>query len=297
MKKIAVIGATGMLGIPVVEELVKAGFEVTALVRNPSSASKRLPSQIRIVKADASDLDSLKRGLEGIDAVYLSLSIAPGEKRDDFHTEAEGLDNILTAARACGIERIAYLSAMVQDGEPNGWWVIDVWRSAIARIKGCGIPYTIFYPSNFMETLPQRHVAGPLLTMIGRARHPNFWIAANDFGKQVALSLKTAEAANREYFIQGPQAMTYDEAGRTFAKYSSPRLTAIWIPLPIIRLLGAFSPAMNFNYNIMNTVLNYPETFKADRTWSELGKPQTTLEQFARSSNKAAAVSSGTASV
>ena len=221
----------------------------------------------------------------------------PEKKGTIFTLKPQGLDNILAAARACGIKRVAYLSAMVQDGETNGWWVIDVWRSAIARIKGSGIPYTIFYPSNFMETLPQRHAAGPLLTMIGRARHPNFWIAANDFGKQVAVSLRTAGAANREYVIQGPQGMTYDEAGRAFAKYSSPRLTAIWIPLPIIRLLGAFSPAMNFNYNIMNTVLNYPETFKADHTWSELGTPQTTLEQFARSSNKAATVSSGTASV
>jgi len=48
---------------------------------------------------------------------------------------------------------------------------------------------------------------------------------------------------------------------------------------------------MNFNYNIMKTVLNYPETFKAQQTWSELGKPQTTLEPFARSSNKSAVVS------
>jgi len=63
------------------------------------------------------------------------------------------------------------------------------------------------------------------------------------------------------------------------------------IPLFLIRFLGAFSPAMNFNYNIMGTVLNYPETFKAQQTWSELGKPQTTLEQFARSSNKSAVVS------
>ncbi|MEQ1697758.1 MAG: NAD(P)H-binding protein [Hyphomicrobiaceae bacterium] len=291
MKKIAVIGATGMLGIPVVEELTNAGFQVTALVRDPDSARKRLPAGTNVVTADAADIASLKNGLAGHDAVYLSLSVSPSEKTDDFHTEAEGLDNILTAARACGIKRVGYLSAMVQDGESNDWWVIDVWRSALARIKGSGLPYTIFYPSNFMETLQQRHVAGRLLTMIGRSRHPNYWIAANDFGKQVAASFKRDQSANREYFVQGPQALTYDEAGRAFARHTSPHLTVVRIPLSAIKLLGAFSQTMDFNYKIMNTVLSYPETFKAEETWKELGKPLTTIEQFARSSNKPAKVS------
>ncbi len=291
MKKIAVIGATGMLGIPVVEELVTAGFEVTALVRNPDSARRLLPADVIIVKADVANIESLKGGLVGNDAVYLSLSVSPSEKKADFHTEAEGLDNIIAAARACGIKRIAYLSAMIQDGESGGWWVIDVWRSALARIKGSGIPFTIFYPSNFMETLPQRHAAGRWLTMIGRASHPNYWIAANDFGKQVAASFKLAQAANREFFIQGPQALTYDEAGREFARHTRPQLTIVRIPLPLFKLIGAFSQAMEFNYKIMSTVLSYPETFRAEGTWKELGKPSTTIEQFARSSNKPVAVS------
>ena len=50
LKKIAVIGATGMLGIPVVAELVEDGFEVTALVRNPERARRVLPAQVTCCK-------------------------------------------------------------------------------------------------------------------------------------------------------------------------------------------------------------------------------------------------------
>ena len=39
-KKITVIGATGMIGIPVTNELINAGFEVTALVRNVEKAKQ-----------------------------------------------------------------------------------------------------------------------------------------------------------------------------------------------------------------------------------------------------------------
>ena len=271
-----------MLGIPVVVELVKAGFEVTALVRNPENARRLLPAQTIIARADVADIESLKRGLVGQDAVYLSLSIAPTEKEDDFHTEAEGLENILIAVRSCGVQRIAYLSAMIQDGDAKGWWVIDVWRKALARIKSSGIPFTIFYPSNFMETLPQRHGAGRFLALIGTARYPNYWIAGRDFGRQVATSFQLDEVANREYVIQGPEALTYGEAGRRFAKHRKSRLYVITIPLPLLKLLGAFSQSMDFNYRIMNAVLSYREAFKAEETWKVLGKPSTTIEEFAR---------------
>jgi uncharacterized protein YbjT (DUF2867 family) len=282
LQKIAVIGATGMLGIPVVAELVDAGFEVTALVRNIERARRVLPAQTKLVQADAANPDSLQRGLVGQDAVYVSLSIAPSERKDDFHAEAEGLDNILAAARACGVGRIAYLSALIQDGDAKGWWVIEVWRQAIAKIKGSGIPFTIFYPSNFMETLPQRHGMGRFLALIGSARHPNYWIAAADFGKQVARSFALGDAVNREFVIQGPAPLTYDEAGRRFAQHTQPRRFVFKIPLWLVKALGTMSPAMHFNARIMHAVLSYPEVFKAQETWQMLGKPSTSIDEFAR---------------
>lgn len=283
VKKIAVIGATGMLGIPVVIELLRAGFEVTALVRNPEKARRVLPKNTNVVNADLRDVESLKSGLKGQDAIYLSLSIAPTERKSDFHAESEGLKNILTAAGFAEIKRIAYLSAMVQDSARNNWWVLKVWRDAIAQIKSSGIPYTIFYPTNFMETLPQRHMVRGFLTLTGKPRYPNYWIAGRDYGAQVARSFQLAAAANREYFVQGPEPMTYDEAGRRFAKSSKKKLRVVKLPLPLLWCLGAFSKAAGFNSRMMKTVLRYPEVFKAAEAWDELGKPSTTIEEFAES--------------
>jgi uncharacterized protein YbjT (DUF2867 family) len=282
IRKIAIIGATGMLGIPVTIALLDAGFAVTALVRTPDEAKRMLPAATRIVAADARDEASLKRGLAGQDALYLSLSVAPSERKGDFHTEQQGLEHILAAAREVGIKRIGYLSAMVQDTQKSGWWVLDVWRSALLRIKSSGIPYTIFYPSNFMETLPQRHMVGGVFVMTGRSPHPNYWIAGRDFGRQVARSFALPAAANREYFVQGPEPMTYVEAARRFAHAAAGRPRIVRLPLSLIRLAGVVSHPMRFNARIMRTVLRYPEVFKAEDTWRELGEPTTTIEEFAR---------------
>jgi uncharacterized protein YbjT (DUF2867 family) len=90
IRKIAVIGATGMLGKPVTLQLVAAGFEVTALVRDPEKAANLLPPSVKRVRADVKDLDSLKQALAGQDALYLNLSVAQTEPQSPFIRKGRG---------------------------------------------------------------------------------------------------------------------------------------------------------------------------------------------------------------
>jgi uncharacterized protein YbjT (DUF2867 family) len=281
IKRVAVIGATGMLGLPVTAALVDAGFAVTALARDPERARGVLPPGVSVVRADVRDEESLRRGLRGQDALYLSLAVAPHERPEDYHTEAQGLQCILAAAKQAQLKRVAYLSALVHDTESD-WWVLDIWRQALARIKSSGIPYTIFYPTNFMETLAERHVVGRCLVTFGRPANRNFWIAGRDYGQQVARSLMLPRAANREYVVQGPQPFTYDEAAKIYAQAQPRPPTLIRVPMPLARAAGLFSREMAYNASIMSAVLNYPERFKAQETWDDLGRPETTLDDFAR---------------
>jgi hypothetical protein len=48
------------------------------------------------------------------------------------------------------------------------------------------------------------------------------------------------------------------------------------------RVGGAFSRGLAFNARMMKTVLNHPEEFKAEEAWRDLGRPTTTIEEFAR---------------
>jgi len=134
-----------------------------------------------------------------------------------------------------------------------------------------------------METLPQRHMMGRTFVMTGWSRNRNWWIAGADFGRQVARSFALPQAANREYIVQGPEPMTYNEAARRFARASRVRTPRLTVPLFLIHVAGIASPSMRFNARMMRTVLRYPETFKAGETWRELGRPTTTIEAFARS--------------
>ena len=82
MKKITVIGATGMIGVPVTKQLVKAGFEVTALVRNIEKAKKLFPDGVKFVKGDLDDTKSLAEALKDADGLYVNISTTDKHKEN-----------------------------------------------------------------------------------------------------------------------------------------------------------------------------------------------------------------------
>lgn len=284
INKIAIIGATGMLGKPVTRVLVQNGFKVSALVRDRLKAN--LPEGVNKIDGDVANVKSLERLLTDQDALYISLSIRQNEKETDYHTESEGLKNILAVARTKNIKRIVFLSSIVMRYQGvNGfrWWAFDVKQKAVQMVKDSGIPYTIFYPSNFMDNFHTTYRRGNRLLLAGTSSQKMWWISAEDYAKQVVASLKTSVAANKDYVVQGPEPYTADEAARIFIQnYQNKKLSISKAPLWLLKFFGKFSQKVNYGYHIIEALNNYPEQFEADETWKDLGRPSTTLRLFAK---------------
>jgi len=287
MKTIAVIGATGMLGQPVTEELLGAGFRVKVLARNPEKAASLFGNRVEILVGDIRNEENLARLLDGCEGLYLNLSINPRSKSTDWLPEREGLAGILQAAKRSRIQRVGYISSLVQryQGMANfRWWAFEIKQHAIQSIKNSGIPYTIFYPSSFMENFDRGNfVRGNKLTVVSGSKHPMWYIAGRDYGKQVARAFQLDIAANRDYPVQGLEAFTNEEAARVFAaNYTKRKLTVSTVPFGLIKFLGVFSGQMNYIAHIIEAINNYPEQFESETTWKELGKPTLTLAEYAR---------------
>jgi len=275
-----------MLGKPVTKELVKTGFDVKILTRNIPKMQELFPS-IKNVGGDVFDRKSLANAMEGREIVYVNLSIQQDSKKTDPQQEKEGVDNIIAAARETGIKRIAYLSSLIKNY--NGmkgfsWWAFDIKESAINKIKNSGIPFTIFYPSTFMETFPFQMIRGNKIMMIGQSVAPMWFIAAEDYAKQVAKSFQLDDSENKEYAVQGPEPFTFDEAARIIIKnHSKSNLKVMKAPMAILKFLGLFNPRLNYGTNICDALNKYPEKFESEKTWQELGKPSITLAEYAKS--------------
>ena len=289
MRKIIVFGATGMLGKPVVRELVDAGFEVTAMVRSPEKARQELPVEVKLVAGDLRNRADVELALDAAEMVYLNLSVKAETKENDFQPEREGLKTILEAAKNAGVKRIAYCSSLVhryQDTNNFHWWVFELKKQAVEMIKTSGIPYTIFYPSGFMENFDKgNYRQGNKMMLAGESKHPMWFIAGSDYGKQAAKAFQISEAEYRDYDVQGLEAFTGDEAVKVFSdNYVREKLTISRAPLLLLKIAGLFNQKMNYGAKILDALNNYPEKFASETTWAELGKPTVTLAEYARNS-------------
>lgn len=281
-KKIAIIGATGMVGKPVTQQLLKSGFDLTILSRKPAKAKELFPS-VPIIEADVFDPLSLVKALEHQEIVYISLGPSRKDSRTDIMPEREGINNIIDASKHLGLKRIVLLSSLVQNYEGmNGfnWWIFDMKIKAVEAIKSSGIPYTIFYPSSFMETIPRDLIKGNKLMLTSGSVAPMWFIAGDDYGRQVAKALSNAGNSNQEYSIQGPTAYDWEQAAKIIvANYKVP-LKIMKAPVGLLKFFGNFSKFVNYAAHICEALNKYPEKFESENTWRDLGKPEITLSEY-----------------
>lgn len=285
IKKIAVVGATGRLGTPVVAELAKT-FQVRAIVRSPDKARTRLPPGVEIVRADLRDIPGLRAGLVGMDAIYINLATETMDLNLPFYEEREGIKNLMTAAEGLDIQYIAKIGALgayppALETIKNNMVPNLIRMEGHEIIAASGIPHTFFAPTHFMELLPNM-IDKRALQWIGNTRVKIYWISAVDYGRQVVKAFQRPETMPEHCPVQGPEALSIRQAMQQFVQNYDPALKIRVAPLWVIRTLGLFSPRMKFVAHLFAYFGNHEDPFYADRTWRELGKPTTTIEMFAK---------------
>src|SRR4030095_14817191 len=169
---------------------------------------------------------------------------------------------IAALAKEYRVKRLVYLSSLIHFyNGMNGfhWWAFDIKASAVNKIKSSGTPYTIFYPSTFMESFPYQMMEKNRIILIGRSVAALWFIAADDFAKQVSRSLKFADWANHEFIAQGPEPYNYDDAAEIFIRnYPKRELRIFRAPLGLLKLLGKFIPKINYGAKICDALNKYP---------------------------------------
>lgn len=115
---LAVLGATGRTGRPLVEQALVAGHAVTALVRARSTLDLAHP-RLTVVQGDATDAEAVGRAVDGADAVLLTLGPTKGAPPNVMTRAAEA---VVAAMRAHGVRRvITETGAAVPDAnDPRG---------------------------------------------------------------------------------------------------------------------------------------------------------------------------------
>jgi len=211
---ILVTGATGNVGHNVVDQLVKRGADVRALVRDPAKAD--FPAGVAVVKGDLLDVGSLRAAFSGVTSLFLLNAVVP----DEF-TQALIALNI---AREAGIERIVYLSVIHSDlyvNVPHFAGKFGVER----MIEAMEMHATILRPAYFIdnEVMIKDVVTGYGIYPMPIGTKGLAMVDARDIGEVAAIELIRRENApdplplNRINLV-GPETLTGPAVARIWSE-------------------------------------------------------------------------------
>jgi len=138
---VLVTGATGFVGRHIVPRLLAEGFGVRALSR---TAHPPIPDGVGVAYGDVTDVPSLRRAMEGVDAVVHLVAIIV-ERGDRTFTRINhlGTENIVRAMRDAGVSNLVHQSALgVGPGMERFPYLHSKWLGEEA-VRAGGFPYTI----------------------------------------------------------------------------------------------------------------------------------------------------------
>jgi uncharacterized protein YbjT (DUF2867 family) len=153
-RPVLVIGATRGTGKEIVSRLLRDGYVVRALARDPSSARAALGTAVEIVQGDVTKPETLPSALIGISDVIFTAGVTkrPASEASIIAVEYQGVINTLSAAKATGFNgRFLYMTALgVKRGSVESVFLNLIkgntlkWRRrAEEEVRSSGLDYTI----------------------------------------------------------------------------------------------------------------------------------------------------------
>lgn len=288
-KQITVIGATGKIGIPVVKNLINAGFQVKAISRNKEKAKKLFgfSESVEIVKADLQDIQSLQIALKNTEYLYLNLSTLTTDINIPFAEEREGIENILKAVDKNTIKQIIQISGLGaldnQDSQNSFKFIPNIIRKQGQKlIKESGIPYTILHCSWFLDSFVfnrRRNV----YSVIGNDTNPIYFTNCYDFTQHIINAIGNEKAIFKEFPVQGKKGYMHSSAAKDFFAVFSEKSKVKTLPMPIIKILALFIKELKFVKHMSDYFNSTYEANLVDEyaTYSILGEPQFELKDYA----------------
>jgi len=156
---VLVVGATGSIGHLVVEEAIRQGCIVRALVRNPGKA-RELPAGAQVVGGDVTRPETLSDAVNGVDAVVFTLGSDGAGKVGAESVDYGGVRNVLRALgeRTVRIALMTAIGVTNRTGSYNRATEAHDWKRRSERlVRASGLPYTIVRPGWFDYNRPDQH--------------------------------------------------------------------------------------------------------------------------------------------
>ena len=252
--KVFVTGATGFVGREIVKQLVAAGHQVRALVREGSEEKLKTHAGVEIVHGDVTDRASLEGALEASDAVIHLVGIIrefPGRGITFKKLHVQATENIVEACREQNVSRYLHMSSNGTRMDGSTVYHKTKWQ-AEELVRNSDLEWTIFRPSlifgpgsEFVAMLSELIRRAPMVPVIGDGRYRMQPVAVAQVAESFVKALQMPETIGKTYQLGGAESYSYDEildlTGEAMGKSKVSKIhQPMFMMKPMIKLLEGF---------------------------------------------------------
>jgi len=210
-KTVAIFGATGAQGSPVVTEALARGMNVRAVARNAAKIQAMHPG-VDAREASLSNEEAIAAALTGVDAAFLHLPMPQGP--DDATL---WLTTFLNAAHRVSLPLLVYTTSGPSGTRYPSSVAINGGTAGMQAVQASGIPSIILQPAIYLENLkPELFL--PKLRTEGILDYPPVpegtkvqWTSHLDQARIAVAAMTRSDLAGNAYEIGTPDALTKAE--------------------------------------------------------------------------------------
>lgn len=240
--KAFITGATGFIGSHLAEQLHAKGYDVRVLVRETSNTKWIDHLPVEKVVGSLSSVDSLRKGVEGVDYVYHIAGVVAAKSRDGFFRgNVDATRNLLEAVKEVnpGLQRFVHASSLAAAGpagsendpiiESIHYNPITTYGESKAEAEkvvngyASELPVTIVRPPavygprdvgvySFFQV-----VAKGFAPLIGFDRKVVSLVHVDDLVRGFILAGESPESKGETYFISSEEFYTWEHVGQIAA--------------------------------------------------------------------------------
>jgi dihydroflavonol-4-reductase len=265
--RVAITGATGLLGGNLAVALVERGHDVVATRRKTSDTSHLEGLDVDWIEAPLSDVAGLTRAFDGADVVYhcaAAVSVQYEVKPWIYEANVVGTRNVIRAVENVGGPRLVHCSSVVaigasDDGEPcteDHRWNLDEHKldDAYAKTKyesqqividaarEDDLDAVVVNPNYMIGPYDARPSSGELVLAVINRQLPGYSLGMNNFVdvRDVVRGMILAAEHGRagEKYILGGHNLTYKEFMDTVSRVAGTKPIRRRVPRPLAAAVG-----------------------------------------------------------
>lgn len=210
-QNVAIFGATGAQGAPVVREALAKGMTVRAVARDVSKIAAMHP-EAQAFSASLADEDAIAKALDGVDAAFVHLPM-PQSPEDP----ATWMKALFGAAHRVSLPLLVYTTGATSGSRYPSSMMVDGATGGMQAVLASDIPSIVLQPTIYLENLVPDLLV-PRLQSEGILDYPPLsadmkvtWTSHQDQAKVAVAALSRPDLAGNSYEIGTPEALTGDE--------------------------------------------------------------------------------------